>query len=112
MTAPLNRHLTVGQYTPTPAFKAIENHSCVCYADDLGLVALTGPAADMDSQRYADLFAAAPDMLDTLKRTARWLEETHASMGDECAAEVLADIETAIVLAEGSAVAKSEGGAL
>lgn len=97
----IKRPLTVGQYEPTPAFRQITNHSCVCYADDLGLVALTGPADDVESQKHAALFAAAPDLLETLRRTARWLEETHASMGDEGAIEVLADIETAIAKAEG-----------
>jgi hypothetical protein len=66
-TKTIQRPLTVGQYTPTAAFRAIQNHSCVCYADDRGLVALTGPADDIESQKYADLFSAAPDLLEVCK---------------------------------------------
>lgn len=54
---------TVGQYTPTASFKTITNHSCVCKKSDMGLVAITGPAEDEESQKMSDLFSAAPDML-------------------------------------------------
>jgi len=59
-------NLKVGQYTPTQCFKDIPNMACVCF-EDLGLVAVTGPADDQESQEYAELFAAAPRMYAGLK---------------------------------------------
>lgn len=60
------RPLTFGVYYTTPTFRAIEQHSCVCFSDDMGLVASTGRANDEESQRYAELFALAPKMLELL----------------------------------------------
>jgi hypothetical protein len=59
------KHLNFGVYEATDAFRAIQQHSCVCF-DDLGLVAVTGPAEDKEAQEYAELFAAAPDLLKAL----------------------------------------------
>lgn len=56
------RKLAAGVYETTEAFREIEQHSCVCYEDDLGLVATTGPAEDLESQQLADFFANAPAM--------------------------------------------------
>ena len=61
-----DKHLNFGVYEATDAFRAIQQHSCVCF-DDLGLVAVTGRAEDHDSQRYAELFAAAPELLHALQ---------------------------------------------
>ena len=69
-----DRKLSVGQYVSTPEFKSIQNHSCVCFEDDLGLLAVTGPADDKESQSYADLFAAAPELLDAIIKLGRDLE--------------------------------------
>ncbi len=60
MSNPNERPLAFGVYDATPEFQSIQQHSCVCYADDLGLVAVTGPADDVESQQFAELFAAAP----------------------------------------------------
>lgn len=64
----MNKHLNAGVYEVTDAFRAIEQHACVCF-DDMGLVAVTGRADDEESQKYADLFAAAPEMLERLEDT-------------------------------------------
>jgi hypothetical protein len=61
-----NKHLNFGVYEATDNFRAIQQHSCVCF-DDMGLVAVTGPAEDKESQEYAQLFAAAPDLLTALE---------------------------------------------
>lgn len=66
----MNKKLSVGQYTPTEEFKAIPNMACVCYEEDRGLVAVTGPADDQESQEYAELFRAAPRMYKALKKIA------------------------------------------
>ena len=55
------KHLNYGVYETTDSFRAIEKHSCVCF-DDMGLVAVTGPAEDKEAQEYAELFAKAPEM--------------------------------------------------
>ena len=62
----MDKHLNVGVYEATDAFRSIEQHSCVCF-DDMGLVAVTGPAEDKEAQAYADLFAAAPELLEALQ---------------------------------------------
>jgi hypothetical protein len=58
--APEDRKLAFGVYVATENFKAVAEHSCVCYEDDMGLVATTGPADDELSQKYAEFFAGAP----------------------------------------------------
>jgi len=70
------RKLTVGVYYPTDAFKALTEHSCVCFEDDMGLVAVTGPARDRESQEYADLFSAAPELLAALEGLIPLIENT------------------------------------
>lgn len=69
-----NRELAFGVYEATPAFRSIEQHSCVCYADDMGLVAVTGPADDKESQEYAELFAQAPAMKKALEEVTAIIE--------------------------------------
>lgn len=59
----LTRTLAYGVYNTTDHFRSIPQHSCVCFTDDLGLVAVTGPAGDPQSERYAEFFAAAPALL-------------------------------------------------
>lgn len=71
-----NRPLTFGVYETTPAFQAIPKHSCVCYADDRGLVAVTGPADDPESQRLSELFAAAPELLAACKLLIKQYDES------------------------------------
>jgi hypothetical protein len=61
-----NKHLNFGVYKTTDSFRSIKEHSCVCF-DDMTLVAVTGPADDKDSQKYAELFAASPDLLKALE---------------------------------------------
>jgi hypothetical protein len=72
------RQLAYGVYDATPNFQSIPQHSCVCFADDMGLVATTGPAGDKESEEYAELFAKAPivalaarEMLDAIISAAR-----------------------------------------
>jgi hypothetical protein len=67
------KHLNVGVYETTETFKAIEKHSCVCF-DDMTLVAVTGPAEDKESQEYAELFAAAPELLEACEAAFSWLD--------------------------------------
>lgn len=62
-----DRKLSFGVYEATEDFRKIKEHSCVCYEDDLGLVAVTGLAGDEESEKYAELFAAAPEMLEALE---------------------------------------------
>lgn len=58
----MTKHLNYGVYKTTDAFRSIEQHACVCF-DDLTLVAVTGQAEDEKSQKYAQLFASAPELL-------------------------------------------------
>ena len=55
------RPIAFGVYTATDAFRAIDQHSCVCFADDMGLIAVTGRADDKEAQRWSELFAAASE---------------------------------------------------
>lgn len=73
----IKENWTVGQYEPTESFKSIKNHSCVCRKADMGLIAVVGPAEDVESQKQADLFAAAPEMLEMLKDCANLLKSHH-----------------------------------
>ncbi len=59
--------LEVDTYHATDKFRAIESHTCVCTAEDGGLMAVTGPAHDAKAQRYARLFATAPELLEALE---------------------------------------------
>jgi len=90
----LTRKVTVGQYTPSAPFKAINNHSCVCYADDMGLVALTGPAEDKDSQDLADFFVTAcnahEDLVKAISKIRRLAEDK--KMSDAGKLSVILDI--------------------
>jgi len=61
------RPLATGTYIPTESFKSIKAMVAVCFKGDGTLVAVTGPALDMESIRYAALFAAAPDMKQALE---------------------------------------------
>jgi hypothetical protein len=60
------KHLNFGVYKTTETFRAIENHCAICF-DDMTLVAVTGPAEDLESKQYAELFVAAPKMLEILR---------------------------------------------
>lgn len=70
----LKKTLKFGIYRATPEFRSIELHSCVCY-EDLGLVAVTGPANDELSQAYAELFANAPLTAKHLKKAQELLRK-------------------------------------
>ncbi len=82
------RKLAFGVYEASPEFQEISQHSCVCYEDDLGLVALTGPAGDKESEEYAELFSAAPEMLDALETMARYLTDPATGDISECIKKV------------------------
>jgi hypothetical protein len=69
----MNKHLNYGVYETTETFKSIKQHSCVCF-DDMSLVAVTGPAEDEESQKYAQLFAQAPALLRELDNAVTLLE--------------------------------------
>ena len=71
---------TVGQYSLSEAFKSHENHSCVC-KPDLGLIAVTGPADDRESQMQSDLFAAAPKMLQALREVLSVCDDSFQDAG-------------------------------
>lgn len=99
----LKEKWTVGQYTPTQTFKEITNHSCVCRKDDMGLVALFGPADDLESQRMADLFSAAPEMLEALKSLVGRIE------GDGSSLEMANALQWSAYRQACEAIAKAEG---
>jgi len=80
LSKPFDRELSVGVYDATDNFKSIDRHSCVCYADTLGLVAVTGPAGDKESEKYADLFAEAPNLLEALEEAVIVLADVKAKM--------------------------------
>jgi hypothetical protein len=91
----LDKHLNVGVYDATDAFRAIEKHSCVCF-DDMGLVAVTGQAKDEESKRYADLFAASPEMYTMLRSAQNLLQRCKRIIEQSSAIPSLieGDIET------------------
>ncbi len=70
MTQLTNRPITVGVYDTTDAFRAIGQHSCVCFADDMSLIAVTGRSNDPVAQRWSALIAAAPKLLECLRVAA------------------------------------------
>lgn len=90
----LSEKWTVGQYNPSETFKQIINHSCVC-RPDLGLVAVTGRAEDLESQKMADLFAAAPDLLVAAKVALAWAN------GELLGGDIKEQLSDAIKKAEG-----------
>ena len=55
------RTIAFGIYSATDTFRAIDQHSCVCFADDMGLIAVTGRADDKEAQRWSEFIAAAPE---------------------------------------------------
>lgn len=63
----INSPLAFGVYDASQSFRAIEQHSCVCFADDMGVVAVTGKAGDEESEKYAELFAKVPEMRSLLQ---------------------------------------------
>jgi len=83
----MNRKLTTGTYATTPAFSAIPEHTAVCFDDDGGLVAVTGPANDPKSEAYARLFSAAPDLLEALREVTAQLFALHDCQGWKRAAK-------------------------
>lgn len=82
------RKLAFGVYEATEAFRETQKHSCVCYEDDLGLVAVTGPAGDEESEKYAELFAAAPQMLEALETVAGYFTDPSSGDISECIKKV------------------------
>jgi hypothetical protein len=70
----MNEQLYFGVYETTETFRSIQQHSCVCFLDGT-LVAVTGPAEDRDSQKYAELFHAAPAMLKALEDVRQYYVE-------------------------------------
>lgn len=80
MSENLSRPLAFGVYYATPEFKAIEQHACVCFADDMGLVATKGPASDSESELYAERFAAMPELYAVAARIVE-LAEQHQPIG-------------------------------
>lgn len=89
------RPLIAEKYETTPEFAAIPRHTAVAFADDKGLVAVTGPLGDAEAERYAQLFAAAPELLASLKEV---IEDNGLEPGD------FAGIERALAV-----IAKAEG---
>jgi hypothetical protein len=83
---------TVGQYIPTDGFKTVDNHSCVCQFNK-NLIAITGPADDIESQKLADLISAAPELLQFLKEAIEVLIDH--SLNDEIKDKWLAVLDKA-----------------
>ena len=66
------RKLTVGYYRPTESFKSIPEHIAVMFEDDQTLVAIVGASDDnpdnlAETNRYAELFASAPEQADIIR---------------------------------------------
>lgn len=95
-----DRPLAFGVYETTPAFQAIQQHSCVCYADDLGLVAVTGPADDPESQRLAELLAASPQLRAELIKAESFIAGFEDDDSQEGIAELLSGIRAALAKTE------------
>ena len=55
--------LTVGEYRSTADFIKIRMHVAVMEVGTNKLIAITGPQGDYESEAYAKLFAAAPELL-------------------------------------------------
>jgi hypothetical protein len=104
-----HKHLNFGVYEATDNFRAIQQHSCVCF-DDMGLVAVTGPAEDKEAQEYAELFAAAPDLLAALKAAVETLKEEYKELGpcDHSVGICFCDMELTIRQGE-AAITKATG---
>lgn len=100
----IKQEWTVGQYEPTESFKSIKNHSCVCRKGDMGLIAVTGPAEDVESQKQADLFAAAPKLLEACGEALGVLNEPGIMDVDEWKEWRKRTIKSLI-----KAIAKAEG---
>lgn len=56
------RKLAVGFYTPSQRFKDMPEMTAVFFEDNMQLVATVGPSHDPESEEYAQLFAAAPEL--------------------------------------------------
>jgi hypothetical protein len=98
----MDKHLNVGVYEATDAFRSIEKHSCVCF-DDMGLVAVTGPAEDKEAQKYADLFAAAPELLAALEAFVEYHETDYLDIPE------VEQARAAIAKAKGEVVEHANG---
>jgi hypothetical protein len=103
------RQLTVGVYQPTERFRQIREHACVCRADDMGLVAVCGPAGDPESEKDAELFAAAEELLAACKGALNPTGHTdqcmeNRSIGVMNCSRVCARIRAAIAKATGAPV--------
>lgn len=66
--------LSAGTYTATQAFRAVQRHAAVHRTDGL-LVAVTGPADDLEAATYAALFSQAPAMRQTLERIEKAIQD-------------------------------------
>src|SRR5438045_2707799 len=55
---PEGRALIATCYSPGPAFRQIQHHEAVAFADNDGVVAVTGQAGDHQAKAFARLFAA------------------------------------------------------
>lgn len=75
--------LAVGVYETTPRFRAVAEHACVVTADNRAVVAVTGKAGDAESEVYAELFAAAPDLLEAC-RAMEAVDDHIAECEDGC----------------------------
>lgn len=72
-TSPDGRGLIAATYTATGAFRAIDEHAAVAYADNGELIAVTGEAGDPASEAFAQLFAAAPHLAREVVRLRRYI---------------------------------------
>ncbi len=57
----MSEDLKVGMYQTTTAFRAIQQHTCV-HAKNRTVIAVTGKYGDKDAEKYARLFAIAPQL--------------------------------------------------
>lgn len=64
------RELAYGVYEATERFRAIDLHSCVCFKDNMDLIAVTGDANDVVSQAWAEKFAMVDDLALALLMTS------------------------------------------
>lgn len=85
-----------GVYDTTLAFSTIPQHVCVADAMTEQVIAVTGPAGDRDAERFADLFAAAPALLEAAERTANVLRAVLNGSRSDTVFQELADAADAL----------------
>lgn len=100
----MSTKLEVGFYSTTDAFRAIDQHVAVMRAD-CSLVAVTGPSTGkgaMEAIKFAQLFAAAPQLLEACEDAVEELKADENYVGENGGeADFLVALRAAIAKARG-----------